>query len=211
MLLLLAATAAGCADRATEPAEPAASTPPPRETPLPVGLAPDASPQFRAVTEALVAAMRSARIPGAALGILSGGREEHATVGLASLSTRRPVTPETLFQIGSLTKTYTATAIWRLIDDGKLQLQAPVRRYLRGLRCSDEQVAARVTVQNLLEHTAGWYGDDFIDTGDDSDALSRFVVERHRRGDRPARQRRGSLLGRHDRGRWQRPALRALY
>ncbi|MBU3750759.1 MAG: hypothetical protein FGM52_09950, partial [Mycobacterium sp.] len=78
MLLLLAATAAGCADRATEGAEPAASTPPPRENPLPVGLARDASPQFRAVTEALVAAMRSARIPGAALGILSGGREEHA-------------------------------------------------------------------------------------------------------------------------------------
>ena len=178
MLLLLAATAAGCANRATDVADPAASTPPPRETPLPVGLARDASPQFRAVTEALVAAMRSARIPGAALGILSGGREEHATVGLASLSSLRPVTPETLFQIGSLTKTYTATAIWRLVDDGKLQLQAPVRRYLRGLRCSDEQVAATVTVANLLEHTAGWYGDDFIETGDDSDALSRFVETR---------------------------------
>lgn len=178
MLLLLAATAAGCANRATEGADPAASTPPPRETPLPVGLARDASPQFRAVTEALVAAMRSARIPGAALGILSGGREEHATVGLASLSSRRPVTPETLFQIGSLTKTYTATAIWRLVDDGDLQLQEPVRRYLRGLRCSDEQTAATVTVANLLEHTAGWYGDDFIETGEDSDALSRFVETR---------------------------------
>src|ERR671935_146155 len=91
-----------------------------------------------AVAEALVAAMGEGGIPGAALGILDGDREEHATFGVASLSSLRPVTPETLFQTGSLGKTYTATAIWRLIDEGALALDAPVRTYLPDLRLSDE-------------------------------------------------------------------------
>lgn len=176
--MLLAAAAAGCARPQTEAPAPPPGAPAPPELPLPVGLARDASRQFRAVTETLAAALRSARIPGAALGILAGGREEHATLGLASLSSLRPVTPETLFQIGSLTKTYTATAIWRLIDQRQMQLQAPVRRYLRGLRLRDEETAAKVTVANLLDHTAGWYGDEGFDDGDDSDALGRYVETR---------------------------------
>lgn len=149
------------------------TTPP--ALPLPIGVARDASPEFRAVADALVDAMRRDRIPGAALGILSGKREEHATFGVASLASLRPVTPDTLFQIGSITKTYTATAVWRLIDQGALALDAPVRRYLRGLRLRDEQTAARVTVANLLDHTAGWYGDAIYDTGDDPDALGRYI------------------------------------
>ena len=129
---------------------------------------------FRAVAETLLAAMREARIPGAALGILADGREEHATFGAASLASLRPVTPETLFQIASVTKTYTATAIWRLVEDNALDLDAPVRRYLPDLRLSDDATAATVTVTNLLEHTAGWFSDEVFDDGDD-DALARFV------------------------------------
>lgn len=138
----------------------------------------DHSAQFRDVADALVAAMREARIPGAALGILADGREEHATFGQASLASLRPVTPETLFQIASVTKTYTATAIWRLVEENALALDAPVRRYLPDLRLSDEETAARVTVANLLEHTGGWFSDEVFDDGDDDDALSRFVEQR---------------------------------
>ncbi len=152
-----------------------------------MGLAPDhaedASPRFRAVTEALVTAMRDSRIPGAALGILADGREEHVTVGLESLASLRPVTPETLFQIASVTKTYTATAIWRLIDEGLLSLGAPVRRYIPDLRLADEAIAASVTVANLLEHTAGWFSDEVFDDGDDDGVLSRYVE--HRLPDQP--------------------------
>jgi len=122
--------------------------------------------------------MRDSRIPGAALGILAGDREEHAVFGVASLSSLRPVTPATLFQTGSLSKTYTATAIWRLIDEGALALDAPVRTYLPTLRLSDDTTAATVTVANLLDHTAGWYGDATFDTGSDADALARYVAER---------------------------------
>lgn len=141
-------------------------------------LAEGVSQQFRDVADALVIAMRESRIPGAALGILVDGREEHATFGLASLASERPVTPETLFQIASVTKTYTATAIWRLIEQGVLAPDAPVRRYLPDLRLADEATAAAVTVANLLEHTAGWFSDEVFDDGDDDDALARFVGQR---------------------------------
>ena len=146
--------------------------------PMPSTLAADASPEFRAVAEALVAAMQQLQVPGAAIGLLAGDREEHATFGLASLSSLRPVTPETLFQIGSLTKTYTATAIWRLIDEGALALDAPVRTYIPELTLMDEAVAAEVTVANLLDHSAGLYGDEGFDTGDDDGAIARYVAER---------------------------------
>lgn len=138
----------------------------------------DASALFREVADALVVGMRQSRIPGAALGILADGREEHATFGLASLASERPVTPETLFQIASITKTYTATAIWRLIDQGALALDAPVRRHMPDLRLSDDATVAEVTVANLLEHTAGWFSDEVFDDGDDDGALARYVERR---------------------------------
>jgi CubicO group peptidase (beta-lactamase class C family) len=141
-------------------------------------LAADASPQFRAVAETLVDSMRTNRVPGTALGILADGREEHAVFGVASMNTLMPAGPETLFQIGSLTKTYTATAIWRLIDQGALAPDVPVRAYIPDLRLQDEATAARVTVGHLLNHTAGWYGDDGTYTGEGDDGIARFVHER---------------------------------
>lgn len=136
------------------------------------------SAPFRQVADVLTEAMREARIPGAALGIVSDGREEHATFGVASLASLQPVTARTRFQIASISKTYTATAAWRLIEQGLLDLDAPVRRYLPGLRLRDEDAAAAVTVRNLLEHTAGWAGDQVIDDGvDDENQLSRYVTE----------------------------------
>ncbi|HYO02912.1 MAG TPA: serine hydrolase, partial [Mycobacterium sp.] len=106
--------------------------------PLPTTLAADDSPEFHAVAEALMAAMRTNRIPGAAQGILSGDREEHAASGVASMNTLVPVGASTLFRIGSLTKTYTACAIWHLIDQGAVDLDAPVRTYVPDLRVMDE-------------------------------------------------------------------------
>ncbi|MGI8485005.1 MAG: serine hydrolase domain-containing protein, partial [Thermomicrobiales bacterium] len=109
---------------------------------------------------------------------ISGGLEEHATFGVASLSSMRPVTPETVFEIGSITKKVTATAVWHMIDKGVLELDAPVRTYIPDLTLMDTDVAEKVTVSNLLEHSAGWYGDEGFDTGENDDALERYVAER---------------------------------
>lgn len=157
---------------------PRAATPVATALPLPSTLAADASPAFRAVAEALTAAMQAYHVPGVALGILAGDREEHATFGLASLSSLQPVTPQTLFQIGSLSKTYTATAVWRLIDEGALKLDARVRAYLPDFRVMDKAASERVAVANLLDHTAGWYGDEGFETGDGDGALARYVAAR---------------------------------
>ncbi len=175
---VLVAAAPSRRSAAQEPPTPSPVAAAPAPLPMPSTLAADASPEFRSVVEALVAAMRVHQVPGAAVGLLAGDREEHATFGLASLSSMRPVTPETLFQIGSLSKTYTSTAIWRLIDEGALDLDAPVRTYIPELKLTDEAAAAEVTVANLLDHTAGWYGDEGFDTGSGDDALARYVAER---------------------------------
>lgn len=157
---------------------PLAGTPTAAPPALPSTLAADTSPEFRAVAAALAAAMQQFQVPGAALGLLADGREEHVTFGLASLSSLRPVTPDTLFQIGSLTKTFTSTVVWRLIDEGALALDAPVRTYLPDFTLQDAEAAATVTIGNLLDHSAGWYGDEGFDTGDNDDALARYVAER---------------------------------
>jgi Beta-lactamase len=97
---------------------------------------------------------------------------------MGAFSVASPVTPETLFQIGSLTRTYIGTAIWRLIDEGALSLDASVRTHLPDLTLMDDAVAAEVTVANLLDHSAGWYGDKGFETGNGDDAIACYVAER---------------------------------
>jgi CubicO group peptidase (beta-lactamase class C family) len=80
-----------------------------------------------------------------------------------------------LFQIGSTTKTMTATAMMRLVQDGLVDLDQPVQTYLPTFWLEDQAVAQAVTVRHLLNHTAGWVGDLFTNTGDGDDALERYV------------------------------------
>lgn len=115
-------------------------------------------------------------IPGVGVGILRDGRQEYAPHGVTSIENRLSVTSETMFQIGSITKTYTATAVVVLAERGLLDLDAPVRRYVPDLRLADEGTAARVTVRQLLTHTAGWEGDVELDTGEGDDALEAYVA-----------------------------------
>lgn len=143
-----------------------------------VTIAPDASPQFRAVAEKVRALMAANKVPGASLGILSGDNEEYAHFGVANTETKLAVADETLFQIGSLTKTYTATAVMRLMEQGKIDLNATVRTYLPDFKLADAVVASQVTIKDLLTHTGGWWGDAFVDTGNGDDAISRYMTEK---------------------------------
>jgi CubicO group peptidase (beta-lactamase class C family) len=115
-------------------------------------------------------------VPGAAVGVYHDGTERYAFHGVTSVENPLPVDASTLFQFGSTGKTYTATAILRLVDQGRVDLAAPVRRYVPELRLRDESVAAAVTVLHLLNHTAGWDGDYHKDTGAGDDALARYVA-----------------------------------
>jgi CubicO group peptidase (beta-lactamase class C family) len=116
-------------------------------------------------------------IPGVAVGVWAEGQETHACSGVTSIESPVPVDPQTLFVIGSVTKTYTATALMRLVADGRVELEAPVRRYVPELRLADAESAAKITVLNLLNHTSGldWRID--VDTGEGDDALAREVAK----------------------------------
>ena len=114
-------------------------------------------------------------VPGLAVGVLYSGEERYAFHGVTSVDNPLDVDESTLFQFGSTGKTFTATAIMRLVERGDVDLAAPVRTYIPELRLRDEDVAAKVTVLQLLNHTAGWEGDLFDDTGAGDDALARYV------------------------------------
>jgi CubicO group peptidase (beta-lactamase class C family) len=115
------------------------------------------------------------QVPGVAAGIYHEGEEQYAVQGVTSLESPVPVDENTLFQFGSTGKTFTATAIMRLVEAGELELDDPVRRYVPELALKDEDTAARVTVLQLLNHSAGWQGDFFEDTGRGDDAIARYV------------------------------------
>jgi len=87
------------------------------------------------------------------------------------------VNAETLFQVGSISKTVTATAMMRLVERGLVDLDVPIRTYLPDLRLADSSVADRVTLRHIFTHTAGWMGDYFDDAGLGNDALD-IVVKR---------------------------------
>ena len=115
-------------------------------------------------------------VPGVAVGVAIGDEDHLAFAGVTSVEDPLPVDEGTIFQIGSTGKTYTSTAILRLVEAGKIDLDAPVRTYVPELKLKDEQVAREVTVLQLLNHTAGWDGDLFEDTGEGEDALNRYVA-----------------------------------
>ncbi len=101
----------------------------------------------------------SIEVPGVAVGIYLDGEEQYAFHGITSIENPLPVDENTLFQFGSTGKTFTSTAIMRLVEQGKIDLDAPVRRYVPELQLKDDDVAQRVTVLQLLNHSAGWQGD----------------------------------------------------
>jgi len=115
-------------------------------------------------------------VPGAAVGVLHQGQVMAAGFGVTNVDHPLPVTPETLFQIGSITKTFTGTLIMMLAEAGELDLDAPVRTYIPDFRVQDETVSRQATIRHLLTHTSGWVGDVFDDTGEGDDALARYVA-----------------------------------
>jgi len=117
------------------------------------------------------------KVPGVVLGILSEGEFKTAGFGVTNLDHPLDVTAETLFQIGSITKTFTGTLIMKLVEDGTLDLDATVQTYLPEFKVADETVSQAVTIRHLLTHTSGWFGDFFHDTGPGDDALAKYMAD----------------------------------
>jgi CubicO group peptidase (beta-lactamase class C family) len=135
----------------------------------------DAEELFTGLCDRIPDAMAKHKVPGVALGIVSEGRELTKGFGVTNVRHPLPVDEKTLFQIGSTTKTFTATAAMRLVEAGKLALDHPIRTYLPDFTMRDPEVTAKITMRHLLTHTGGWNGDFFPDTGNGDDALAKYV------------------------------------
>jgi CubicO group peptidase (beta-lactamase class C family) len=115
-------------------------------------------------------------IPGLSIGLMHEGKIEFAARGVANVETGAPVLPETLFQVGSISKVFTATLLMTLADEGRIDVEAPIATYVPELVLADQAARDTITVRHLLTHMAGFYGDRFDAHGNGDDALERAVA-----------------------------------
>ncbi|MFD5226072.1 serine hydrolase domain-containing protein [Microbacterium sp. NPDC058342] len=121
-------------------------------------------------------------VPGAQLGILrmgaDGAADEQTVVSAGHLHVpaQIPVREDAVFQIGSISKVWTATVAMQLVDEGLIGLDQPVIEVLPELRLADMDAASRVTLRHLLTHTSGIDGDVFTDTGRGDDTIEKYIA-----------------------------------
>ncbi len=100
----------------------------------------------------ILAPLRDPNAPGCAIGVMQNGRFLYKTAfGLADLDSREPITTATAFNVASLSKQFTAAALYFLLDNGKVRLGDPVRRFIPEL----PPYADAITVEDLIHHTSG--------------------------------------------------------
>ncbi|GGN15738.1 serine hydrolase [Lentzea pudingi] len=125
--------------------------------------------------EALPVLLDRHGVVGAQIAVLVDGNVVDASAGVLNLVTGVPVTSDAAFQIGSVTKTWTATLVMQLANEGLLDLDRPVVEYLDEFVLSDETANKTVTSRQLLCHTGGFDGDRWPDTGRNDDAVQKYV------------------------------------
>lgn len=128
--------------------------------------------ELRAVVEA---ARKKHRVPGTAVGLLMDGRETTITSGVTSIDNPLEVNDHTLFMIGSTSKTFAATAVMALVEQGKVSLDDHVTKHLKDFRLSSKAATAALKVRHLLTHTGGWDGDVEGPGGWGDENLAKYV------------------------------------
>ena len=100
--------------------------------------------------------MDSLKIPGVAVGVVRGDQVVYLQGYGVADETGRTITPQTPFLIASLSKSFTALGIMQLIEEGRLELDAPVQRYLPWFQVAEEEASAQITIRHLLNQTSGF-------------------------------------------------------
>lgn len=114
-------------------------------------------------------------LPGAAVAVIRDGQIDHLAGFGEADSSGRAMTPQTPVLVASLSKGFTALAVMKLVQTGKVDLSAPVQRYLPWFQVANPDDSARITVEELLHHTSGLPGNDALileQMGDDQDPAS---------------------------------------
>ena len=127
--------------------------------------------------------LKARHIPGGALAIVKGGKLSLARgYGLADVKTQQPVTWDTLFSTASITKTITAAAVLRLVDQGKLSLDDSVYALLgKPLplgRATLDPLVEKITLRQLLQHTGGWNSKYHSDVLRQTQKIARLTGEK---------------------------------
>ena len=130
----------------------------------------------------LAASIRTHRVPGASAAVFRDGRWEVAASGVANVASGVDLTTDTVMHIGSITKVLTATLVMQLADEGRIDLAAPVKRYLPDFRLADRDATERVTVEMLLNHSSGIDGEYFASGGPDAERIEDVIPHIARQG-----------------------------
>ena len=128
-----------------------------------------AAAKLQGLDEFINSRMKEWKVPGLSIAIVKDGQVIYSKgYGLRNAKENLPVTPQTLFAIGSITKSFTALAFNMLADDGKVDLDKPVHDYLPEFKLFDPFASERARPRDLLTHRTGlprhdliWYSSDF--------------------------------------------------
>jgi CubicO group peptidase (beta-lactamase class C family) len=125
--------------------------------------------------ESLVAALARSPVPGASIAVLHDGKVTCAAAGITNVNTGVEMTPSTLAHIGSITKVLNTTLVMQLVDDGRIELDEPVIRYLPDLQLGSRAALPQITVRMLLNHTSGIDGEMLPDSGHDEEIIEKAI------------------------------------
>jgi CubicO group peptidase (beta-lactamase class C family) len=134
------------------------------------------------VATRLAALIREHKVPGASAAVFRAGQWEVAAAGVTNVTTGVDVTAETVMHIGSITKVMNATLVMQLVDEGRVELTAPLKRYLPDFQVADRDATKLITVEMLLNHTCGIDGEYFSDAGPDVERIEDVIPRIARQG-----------------------------
>jgi CubicO group peptidase (beta-lactamase class C family) len=137
--------------------------------PAAVAVAPTAKPALDGLDEFVAQVLKDWKVPGLAIAIVQDGKVTLLKgYGYRDLEKKLPVTPSTLFAIGSITKSFTVTTLGMEMDEGKVDWDKPVRDYLPTFKMFTPDLSEQMTIRDLITHRSGlprhdlvWYSSDF--------------------------------------------------
>src|SRR6188472_2981248 len=102
--------------------------------------------KFDQISALITQKMTEYGVPGVAFGIVKNGQVTVKGFGVTNLDDPQPITPDTIFALASISKTVTATAMMRLVEQGKVSLDDPVQKYLPDFKVADEAATRDVKI-----------------------------------------------------------------
>ena len=134
--------------------------------------------QLAALEKDMEAARVKVGVPGMAVAIVKGDKIVFAKgFGMRDVARKQPVTPDTLFAIGSATKAFTAATVLMAVESGKIQLSDRPRKFLPYFKMHDPETDANLTVRDLLRHSSGLTRTDFLMEAGDATLTRQELIQ----------------------------------